>query len=215
MSQETEIRFQDMQGRRLTIAEPGRMDEMPRLGDHIHTHQLGTMRVHAIGEADEGVTAITLDSLGALTPGVLHYDPQIGKDRLFVRESAGGTFRGARIFAVQEHVAIAASPVPWDTSKVWPWVVHIDVVLPDQQTGAPRFVTFTMPALGGPGTPEWEDAEAAAVKRLGVHEALESFGPDPHTHGGDTLVCPALLGEDIAALERQLRASGWMEASNA
>lgn len=45
--------------------------------------------------------------------------------------------------------------------------------------------TFSMPAGGPPGSPEWEVAELAAVKRAGTHEAMESFGFDPHQLGDD------------------------------
>lgn len=191
------IKIQDKQGRRLAIAGNS-LATVPQIGDHLHTLQLGTMRVCEVectretgGEAPHDYT-ITLDALGVLTPGTLYFDPQIGKDREYVREASGGAFRGARVFAVRENTANTETPVPWDREAIWPWVVHIDVIVPDQATGEPRFVTFTMPALGGPGTVEWREAELAAVKRIGVHEALESFDYDPHTRGGDCPECPAL-----------------------
>lgn len=86
-------------------------------------------------------------------PGDRAFDPKIGKERTFVRRAAVGLFSEAAIWAVEGHVAHAGSPVPWDT--------------------------FAMPS-GPPGSPEWAAAELAAVKRVGVHEAMESFGHDPH-----------------------------------
>jgi hypothetical protein len=193
----TMIKIQDTQGRRLTIAGES-LATMPQVGDHLHTHQLGTMRVCEVectresGGEREHDYVVTLDPIGALTAGTMYFDPQIGKDRRYLREASGGTFRGARIFAVQDHTADTETPVPWDRAEIFPWVVHIDVILADQATGEPRFVTFTMPSIGGPGTAEWREAELAAVKRLGVHEALESFDYEPHTRGGDCPECPAI-----------------------
>lgn len=116
-------------------------------------------------------------------PGDVHFDLKTGKDRTFIRRAEGGVFAGAEIWAVQDCVAHAGSPVPWDTARVWPWVVHVDAVVPDRDGGAPVKITFSMPALGGPGSLEWARAELSAVRRMGTHEAMESFGLDPHELG--------------------------------
>lgn len=120
-------------------------------------------------------------------PGDVHFDPKTGKDRTFIRDATVGVFAGAEIWAVQDCVAHAGSPVPWDTARVWPWVVHVDVVVPDRDGGEPVKITFSMPSFGGPGSLEWAQAELSAVRRMGAHEAMESFGFDPHTIGGDVV----------------------------
>lgn len=137
--------------------------------------------------------------LTRLQPGDRAFDPKTGKERMLVRRADAGVFVGAEIWAVEDCVAHAGSPVPWDTSRRWPWVVHVDVVVPCRDGGEPIKVTFSMPAPGGPGSPAWAAAELAAVKRMGVHEAMESFGYDPHTRGGDTPECPAARPRDGGA----------------
>lgn len=127
-----------------------------------------------------------------MKPGDVHFDPKTGKDRTFIRRAGRGTFAAAAIWAVEDAVAHAGSPVPWDTSRVWPWVVHVDCVVPCRDDGGSILVTFSMPSAGPPGSPEWAAAELAAVQRMGIHEAMESFGFDPHTLGGDAPACPAL-----------------------
>lgn len=118
-----------------------------------------------------------------LQPGVVVFDPKTGADRRLIRRAQVGLFGGAEIWAVQDCVAHTGSPVPWDTSQRFPWVVHVDVVVPCRDDGAPIPVTFTMPAAGPPGSHEWAAAELAAIRRMGAHEAMESFGIDPHDIG--------------------------------
>ncbi len=123
--------------------------------------------------------------LSTAEPGDIHFDPKTSKDRTFIRRSAAGMFQGAEIWAVQDAFATTATAVPWDTARTWPWVVHVDIVAPDRDGGAPIKITFTVPSLGPPGSLEWARAELMAVQRAGAHEAMESFGFDPHTIGGD------------------------------
>lgn len=129
--------------------------------------------------------------LTCLQPGDRAFDPKTGKDRTLVRRAAVGTFAGASIWAVEDCVAASGSPVPWDTSRRWPWVVHVDVVVPCRDDGEPIKVTFAMPSAGPPGSAEWAAAELAGIRRMGLHEAMESFGHDPHVLG-DTNECPAM-----------------------
>lgn len=129
--------------------------------------------------------------LTRLQPGDRAFDPKTGKERTLVRRAEVGVFAGAEIWAVEDCVAHAGSPVPWDTARRWPWVVHVDVVVPCRDGGEPIKVTFSMPAAGPPGSPEWAAAELAGIRRMGLHEAMESFGYDPHAIG-DTRDCPAL-----------------------
>lgn len=105
-----------------------------------------------------------------------------------LRRVTEGVFAGCEIWACRDCTAPAESPVPWDTSRVWPWVVVIMSLVTDRRTGALIQVSFTMPCDDGPGSDAWRIAELACVKRLGIHEAMESFGPDPHTSGGDTRI---------------------------
>lgn len=122
--------------------------------------------------------------------GQVAYDPKTGKDRRLLRRAERGMFAGFEVWAVDDCVASAGSPVPWDPDRVWPWVVHIDTLVPCRDDGRPIKVTFSMPASGPPGSLEWQVAELAAVKRAGIHEAMESFGFDPHALGGDVAECP-------------------------
>ena len=124
-------------------------------------------------------------NLSTAAPGDIHFDPKTGMDRTFIRRSTTGMFGGAEIWAVEAGIAHTATPVPWDTARVWPWVVHVDIEAPDRDGGAPIKITFTVPSLGPPGSLEWAAAELRAVQRMGTHEAMESFGFDPHTLGGD------------------------------
>jgi hypothetical protein len=117
--------------------------------------------------------------------GDMCFDPKTEKDRTFVRRATGGLFDAASIWVVEDCIAHAGSPVPWDTSRRWPWVVHVDCVVSCRETGRLLPVTFSMPSHGPPGSSEWAAAELAAIKRAGTHEAMESFGYDPHTIGGD------------------------------
>lgn len=41
----------------------------------------------------------------------------------------------------------------------------------------------SMPSEHPPGTPGWDQVEYMAVCRMGTHEAMESFGFDPHVIG--------------------------------
>ncbi|MCY1004012.1 hypothetical protein OV079_23845 [Nannocystis pusilla] len=134
------------------------------------------------------------EKITELEPGDVAFDPKTGKDRLFVRRAAAGSFAGSEIWAVEDHVAHAGSPVPWSTEHRWPWVVHVDIVTPCRDTGDSLKVTFSMPSLGPPGSSAWAAAEVAAIKRAGAHEAMESFGVDPHKLGNDTAEVPALEG---------------------
>ena len=145
------------------------------------------------------------------SPGDVAFDPKTGKDRRLIRRAQVGIFGGCEIWAVQDCVAHAGSPVPWDTARVFPWVVHVDTVVPCRETGRPIKVTFSMPASGPPGSPEWQVAELAAVKRAGIHEAMESFGFDPHEAGGDSETLEAALdcgpdpGETTAEIAREVK----------
>jgi len=127
--------------------------------------------------------------------GQVAHDPKTGKDRRLIRRAERGMFAGFEIWAVQDCVAHAGSPVPWDVERVFPWVVHVDTVVPCRDDGRPIKVTFSVPAGGPPGSPAWEAAELAAVKRAGIHEAMESFGFDPHQLGGDVAEWPATTGQ--------------------
>lgn len=131
------------------------------------------------------------DAGAGLQPGDRAFDPKTGKERTLVRRAAVGIFAGASIWSVEDCIAASGSPVPWDTSRRWPWVVHVDVVVPCRDDGAPLKVTFAMPSAGPPGSAEWAAAELAGIRRMGLHEAMESFGHDPHALG-DTAECPAL-----------------------
>lgn len=115
--------------------------------------------------------------------GQVAYDPKTGKDRRLLRRADRGLFGGFEVWVVRDCVASAGSPVPWDPEQVWPWVVHIDTLVPCRDNGQPIKVTFSMPSGGPPGSPEWQAAELLGVKRAGIHEAMESFGFDPHTLG--------------------------------
>lgn len=115
--------------------------------------------------------------------GDIHFDPKTGKDRTLIRRATCGLFGAASIWAVEDCVAHSGSPVPWDTERVWPWVVHVDLTVPCRDDGRPLPVTFSTPSMGPPGSSEWKAAELAAVMRMGVHEAMESFGFDPHIQG--------------------------------
>lgn len=132
-----------------------------------------------------------MDTTSNLQPGDLAFDPKTGKERIPVRRAEAGVFAGASIWAVKDCIAASGSPVPWDTARRWPWVVHVDVVVPCRDDGVPIKVTFTMPSAGPPGSAEWAAAELAGIRRMGIHEAMESFGCDPHEMG-DTLECPAM-----------------------
>ena len=136
--------------------------------------------------------------LTRLQPGDRAFDPKTGKERTLVRRAAVGAFAGASIWSVEDCIAASGSPVPWDTSRRWPWVVHVDVVVPCRDDGAPLKVTFTMPSAGPPGSAEWAAAELAGIRRMGLHEAMESFGHDPHLLG-DTAECPAIPSRDGGA----------------
>lgn len=137
-------------------------------------------------------------------PGTKRHDPKTGKERTFVRCAEAGTFAGAEVWAVEDATAASGSPVPWDTSTVWPWVVHVDVVVPCRDSGRPIKVTFTWPSAGPPATAAWRAAELAAIRRAGAHEAMESFGVDPHLQG-DVIDCSDWQGRVGAAFSWQVR----------
>lgn len=124
--------------------------------------------------------------------GQVAYDAKTGKDRRLLRRADRGLLGGFEVWAVQDCNAAAGSPVPWDPDQVWPWVVHIDTLVPCRENGLPIKVTFSMPAGGAPGSEEWRAAELAAVKRAGIHEAMESFCYDPHQLGDDTAEVPVI-----------------------
>lgn len=144
--------------------------------------------------------------------GQVAYDAKTGKDRRLLRRADRGLLGGFEVWAVQDCNAAAGSPVPWDPDKVWPWVVHVDTLVPCRDDGRPIKVTFSMPAGGPPGSHEWRAAELAAVKRAGIHEAMESFGFDPHQLGDDTAEVPVV---DVVRQQAEDRRMGNIARSQA
>jgi len=144
--------------------------------------------------------------------GQVAYDAKTGKDRRLLRRADRGLLGEFEVWAVQDCNAAAGSPVPWDPDQVWPWVVHVDTLVPCRDDGRPIRVTFSMPASGPPGSHEWRAAELAAVKRAGIHEAMESFGFDPHQLGDDTAEVPVV---DVVRQQAEDRRMGNIARSQA
>lgn len=81
-----------------------------------------------------------------------------------------------RFWYRQNAPALTNSPVPWDPEGPHPFVVEIDMIVPDRDDPDRWIpVTITHPCSHGPGSPEFAEAIRAATQRALCHEGDEGL----------------------------------------
>lgn len=111
------------------------------------------------------------------------YSEKTQRTRIFVRYAKFGLFKDTEIWAVENCKAHSNSPVWWDTNLEFYWVIHIDLKTINIEDGKEEIITFAYPSICGPDKPNWKIRELEAIKRMAIHEAMESFEYDPHILG--------------------------------
>lgn len=104
--------------------------------------------------------------------------------------------RWATAWCREQSHAIAGSPVPWDTSEIFPWVVEIHLRTPELEGSKDGSTALTVPCRVDPRipSPEADAAICLAVARAMLHEGQESLmlddsrALDPHVFGERGLV---------------------------
>ena len=99
---------------------------------------------------------------------------------------------GASLWCRQNARAFAATPVPWDVSRSFAWVVEVHLLVPDRDSSLATFgLVIAWPCSVDPrvASPEADAAIHAACQRAASHEAAEGLllggrrCYDPHQRG--------------------------------
>jgi hypothetical protein len=140
--------------------------------------------------------AICVAVAPAIRRNVTPDEPRLSEPMQLERAELGGLLllAGATLWCRENSFAITASPVPWDTSKRFPWVVEIHMAIPSRGNPLETFyLSISWPCSVDPRIPSREADEAihAVCQRAVSHEAAEGLlinGKrflDPHERGED------------------------------
>ena len=110
------------------------------------------------------------------------------------RAEIGGllALAGATFWCRSQARAIAATPVPWNTSRIFPWVVELHMMVPSRDSTMGVFgLSISWPCSVDPRipSPEADAAIHAVCQRAASHEAAECLllggkrFHDPHQRG--------------------------------
>lgn len=111
------------------------------------------------------------------------YSEKTQRTRIFVRYADCGLFENTEIWAIENCIAHSNSPVWWNKNEIFKWVIHIDLKTRSIENNQEEIIIFAYPSIDGPDTETWKIRELEAIKRMAIHEVMESFGYDPHELG--------------------------------
>lgn len=130
----------------------------------------------------------------ARRPGVAQPEYQLPEAYPIERAEIRGllALAGASLWCRQDARAVTATPVPWDVSRRFPWVVELHLLVPDRDSALATFgLAVSWPCAVDPRiqSPEADAAIHAVCQRAVAHEGAEGLlldGKryfDPHQRG--------------------------------